>query len=110
MNPAIYNITIQQGASFSQRFRLKDSTGAALNLTGHSVYAEVWTQLKTQKLGDFTVTWNNRAQGDFTISLTSTQTSNIDKIGYWDILVVNPDQSQDYWVRGKASLAIGYTE
>lgn len=110
MIPAIYNIVIQQGATFSKRFRFKEGSGASLNMTGHTVEAEVWTNLKTAKLADFVVTWNNRAQGDFTISLTPLITRDIDKSAYWDLLVTNPDGTKDYWVRGKASLDRGYTE
>lgn len=110
MNPASYNITIQKGADFSQRFRFKDSTGTAMNLTGHALYAEMWDKLKTEKLADFQVIWNNRSQGDFNLVLSSELTSQISRVGYWDILVVNPDNTQDYWVRGRAGLETGYTE
>jgi hypothetical protein len=110
MIPGIDNIVIEQGATFSRRYRLKDGAGVALNMTGHIVEAEIWTHLKTEKLADFVVTWNNRAQGDFTISLSAATTRNIDKTAYWDLLVTNPDGTKDYWVRGKASLAVGYTE
>lgn len=110
MKPAKYDISIQRGASFSKRFRLKDSTGTPLNLTGHGVYAEIWTKLKTEKLADFQVIWNNRSQGDFNLILSPEATAAIDKVGYWDILIVNPDNTKDYWVRGRSGLEEGYTE
>ena len=110
MNPGIHNIAIQQGASFSLRFRFKDSDGNPINMTGHSVYAEMWTLLKTEKLADFVITWVNRAQGDFTINLAGDVTRLIDREGKYDILVVNPDGTSDYWVRGRAALERGYTE
>jgi hypothetical protein len=110
MTPAVDNIVIQQGGTFSRRYRFKDGTGAPLNMIGYSVSAQVWTQLKTAKLADFTVTWNNQALGDFTISLTPSTTRELDKSAFWDLLVTNPNQTKDYWVRGRATLDVGYTE
>ena len=109
MTPATYNITIVKGATFSRRFILKDSTNTPINLSGHQIKAEIWSHLRKVKLATFTVIWNSRSQGDFTLVLTPEQTRSILYTGYWDILVINPDQSKDYWIRGIASCVEGFT-
>lgn len=110
IQPGTYDITIQQGASFSQSFQFKDADNDPMNLTGYTVTAEVWEAEKRAKYADFTVAWSNQAEGTFVISLTAGQTHGIPQTGYYDILVTNPDGTSDYWLRGQAILETGYTE
>ena len=107
--PATYDITIQQGATFSKQFQLKAGDGQPLNMNGYTVDAELWTDGKGTKLADFTATWVDRAVGKFTLSLAATATAAIGQTGYWDLLVTNPDATKDYWLRGSATLVTGYT-
>lgn len=108
--PATYNITIPQNATFSQQFQLKDGAGAAINMTGYTVQAQLWAANKASKLSDFTVTWLNQAQGSFKLTLSSAITQDIGSDGVWDLLVTNPDGTKDYWLRGAAVFDMGYTE
>ena len=109
IQPAAYNITIQQNATFSQAFQLKDGTGAALNMTGYSVSAQLWTAGKATKIADFVQTWTDQSTGQFTLSLSAAVTALVGAGGYWDMLVTNPDGTKDYWLRGAAILNMGYT-
>lgn len=109
IDPATYDITIQQNATFSKTFQFKTSDGLPFNLTGYTVDAELWTEGKGVKLADFTVAWVDRSAGKFTISLPTATTSALGSDGYYDILVSNPDGTKDYWLRGSATLAVGYT-
>lgn len=110
IQPGSYDITIQQGATFSQSFQFKDANGDPLDMTGYSITAEVWEEEKRSKYADFTVAWITQNEGEFLISLTADQTHTIPQSGYWDILVSNPGGTSDYWVRGQAILETGYTE
>jgi len=109
MTPALYNISIPQNATYKLDFQFKGSDGVPLNMTGYQVLAQLWTINKFKKLGQFTVTWVDRSIGKITLSLNTTDTANISTVGYWDLLVINPDGTKDYWVRGKTALAVGYT-
>lgn len=109
IDPATYDITIQQNATFKKAFQLKDSNGVPLNMNGYTVEAELWTIGKGSKLADFSVTWVDRPVGKFTLSIPATQTAQIGQNGYWDLLITNPDGSKDYWLRGTAKLETGYT-
>jgi len=109
MTPASYNIIITQGASYSKNIAFKDSLGSYLNMNGYTVQAQVWTQGRRNLLANFTVTWLDKSQGKLTISLSSQLTSTIPSIGVWDLLVISPDGTKDYWMRGRTALAVGYT-
>ena len=109
IDPATYDITIQQNATFSKTFQFKDGNSAPLNMTGYTVEADLWTEGKGVKLADFTVTWVDRTIGKFTLTLSAAVTAAIGQSGYYDILVTNPGGTKDYWLRGMAELVTGYT-
>jgi hypothetical protein len=103
--PGTYNITIPRRATFRQRFQLP------FDCTGYELYAQVWTTVRrTRKLMDFSVEWNDQATGDFDLVADSADTQKVSKDGYWDLLVVNSDGESNYWIRGTATVATGYTE
>ena len=110
MTPASYNITIPQRADFSLDLQLKDSTGTPLNLTGYSIEAEVWTERRTNRIANMIVTWTDRSIGKVNLSIPSSVTTAIITSGVWDLLVINPSGKKEYWMRGKASLALGYSD
>lgn len=110
IQPGLHNIVIQQGADWEKSFQLFDSDGVAINLTGSTVEAEIWTERKTAKLADFTVTITDVLLGKFTLGLTDAITSSLPESGYYDIKVTDVYGFSNYWVRGKAVVQIGYTE
>lgn len=110
IQPGTYNITIQQNGDFDQIFQLKSSTGVGVDLTTSTVEAEIWTEGKLAKLGDFTVTMIDAAVGKFKISLTDAQTATMIETAYYDIRVTDASGNSYYWVRGRAIIEIGYTE
>jgi hypothetical protein len=110
IQPGTYDITIQQNANWDTIFQLKDSTGNGVNLTGSSVQAEIWTEGKRSKLADFTQTWVDRAIGKFKLALDDSVTATLPDSGYYDILVTDSTGVAYYWLRGKATLDLGYTE
>ena len=75
IQPGTYSPTIQRRADYALPLEFKDSTGAAINLTGWTVLAQVWNQARTIKYCDFATTYTNRAAGSVSIALTYVQTS-----------------------------------
>jgi len=110
IQPGLYNIVIQQGATFNQSFQFKDANSDPLDMTGYTITAEVWETGKRSKFADFTVSWIDQSAGEFQIGLSAEVTATIPETGYYDILVTNPDSSSDYWLRGQAIVETGYTE
>ncbi len=106
--PAVYSMTIEQRADFDRSFSLFDEDGVALDLTGYTVVASLWTE-RRRKLLDFTLTWVDQALGQFTLTLTDTQTSGLSGAAVWDLLVTDPDGAKDYYLRGDVLIEQGFT-
>lgn len=110
IQPGNYDITIQQNGDFDQIFQFKDSNGDGIDLGGSVVEAEIWTNNKTAKLVDFTITMIDESIGKFKLSLTDVQTGTLLQDAYYDIRVTDASNNSYYWVRGQAILETGYTE
>jgi hypothetical protein len=72
----VNNIVIDQGTTFSFTFNLTNADGSAKDLSSYSVAAQVRKSYYTSTKVDFT-TDKVDLEGEITISLTSTQTSNL---------------------------------
>lgn len=73
-----YNITIEQGATFSLVCTWKDSSGVGVDLTGYTFSGSIKrraTDHVALKSFTFTIADQGESPGQFTISLTATQTS-----------------------------------
>ena len=109
VQPGIYNIPLQRRADYSVTLQFKDSTGAAINLTGWTVAAQVWNEGRTTKYADFTVTYTNLATGTIAIALTDEQTTIFPAEAYYDVLLTNPSGLKEYYLEGIVYVSEGYT-
>jgi len=107
--PGTYNISLQRRADYSVTLQFKDSTGAAINLTGWIVEAQAWNQARTTKYADFTVTYTNRSTGTVAIALTNTQTATLPNEAYYDVLLTNGSSLKEYYLEGIIYVSEGYT-
>jgi hypothetical protein len=109
ISPGIYNISLQRRADYSITLQFKDSTDAAINLTGWTVAAQVWNQDRTTKYADFTVTYTNLVTGTVAIALTDEQTALFPNEAYYDVLLTNPSGLKEYYLEGIVYVSEGYT-
>ncbi len=109
VSPGTYNISLQRRADYSITLQFKDSTGAAINLTGWTVEAEAWNQERTTKYADFAVTYTNRTTGTIAIALTDEQTTTFPDEAYYDVLLINPSNLREYYLEGVIYVSEGYT-
>ena len=107
--PGTYNISLQRRADYSVTLQFKDSTDAAINLTGWTVAAQAWNQGRTAKCADFTVSYTNRSTGTIVIALTATQTTVFSSEAYYDVLLTNPSGLKEYYLQGIIYVSEGYT-
>lgn len=70
------NIVIEQGATFSQDFIVKDSSGNVKNLTGYTATAQLRRSYYSSNATSFT-TATVDADGKVTLSLTAAETAAI---------------------------------
>jgi hypothetical protein len=107
--PGTYNISLQRRADYSVTLQFKDSSNTAINLTGWTVQAQAWNQVRTTKFADFTVTYTNRTTGTVSIALTSTQTTIFPDEAYYDVLLTNGSGLKEYYLEGTIYVSEGYT-
>jgi hypothetical protein len=109
VDPAHYDITIHQGATFQFSLQYKDSTGAPVNMSGYTLEAELWNRTGTTKLSDFDIPWTVQVSGMFKMRLASTVTSGITEQGQYDLIVTEPSGDKYYLLQGTAYIDLGLT-
>lgn len=98
--PATYNITIRQGATFSLPLTIRQTTGSprpGVDLSQATITARVYKQQPDPKIEDLNIQGTfvttpsgspELSEGQFTITLSSTQTESLDledNVGWWDV-------------------------
>ena len=109
ISPGQYNISLQRRADYSVTLQFKDSTDAAINLTGFTVQAQAWNENRTTKFADFTVTYTSRSTGTIAIALTDEQTALFPNEAYYDVLLTDPSGLKEYYLEGIIYVSEGYT-
>ena len=104
MQPARYDIRINQRATFRERIKLP------FNATGYTVIAQVWSKRREELLLNFAINWISRTLGEFDLYATRAQTRVITASGEWDLLVVEPGGDGFYWLEGTATLDPGQSD
>jgi hypothetical protein len=110
ISPGTYNFTLQRRADYGFTLQFKDSNNTAINLTGWTVAAQVWDQLRTKKYADFSIVYTNRATGTVNLNLTAEQTATFPAEVYYDVLLTNPSNLREYYLEGVINVSEGYTE
>jgi hypothetical protein len=83
------NIVIDQGTTFSTVITLADENGDAINLTGYSANSQIRKHYSSSNSQSFSISLGGTL-GTVTLSLTSTQTSNLVAGRYvYDVEVVS---------------------
>ena len=93
-SPGIYDITIYQGATFSQVLTWKDSSGSLLNLTGYT--ARMMARSSIDGATPFlTLTTENGGialggvAGTITLSMSAAATSALSQSGVYDLELIS---------------------
>ena len=109
LEPAKYDITIHQGATFELPVQYKDSTGAPVNMSGYTVSGTLWDRQGIDKLANFDLPWTAQVSGMFKMRLAAAVTSGITEQGQYDILVTQPNGDKFYLLEGNAFWNPGLT-
>ena len=109
ISPASYNIRPQKNADYDLTVRFKDGTGAALNLTGWDVVAQVWNKDRTVKHGDFTVTVTTPPTGEARLLLPYSITAALPTEARYDVMLINPSGLREYYMEGIVRPSEGYS-
>ena len=110
ITPGTYNMTVQRRADHNVQLVFKDSSSAAINLTGYTVAAQVYDESRSTKYADWTVAYTDRTNGIVDISLSDTDTATFTPdILFYDVLLTEPGGSKNYYLEGKLFISEGYT-
>ena len=110
ITPGTYNMTVQRRSDHNIQLVFKDSSNAAINLTGFTVAAQVWEETRTTKYADFAVTYTDRSAGTVDIALTDTQTATFSpNVLKYDVLLTNGSGLKEYYLEGNIFVSEGYT-
>jgi hypothetical protein len=104
MRPGRYDIEINQRATYQLRVTLP------FNLTGHQVLAQVWDDKRRRKFADMTVSVLDAVNGEIELEIDSDITSQMKKQGEWDLMVIYPNGTKQYWLEGNVTIDLGYTD
>jgi hypothetical protein len=109
VSPGTYNISLQRRADYNVTLQFKDSTGAAIDLTGWTVAAQAWDQSRVKKYADFSVAYTDRSAGTIAISLTDEQTATLPNEAWYDVLLTDTAGIKEYYLEGIIFISEGYT-
>lgn len=110
ITPASYSFRCQRRADHPLAVTFKDSAGAAINLTGWQIVAQVWDKARTVKTGDWTVTVTNAANGQVSLKLPYTVTAVMTAAEYYyDVMLISPNGLREYYLEGIVRPSEGYS-
>ena len=108
--PGTYNMTIQRASDHQLSLTMKDSSDAAVNLTGYSIASQVWNSGRTAKAADVACAITTANAGTWTWTLTDTQTAAFTADEYkYDVQLTNPSGLKEYWIEGTIYMDETYT-
>lgn len=110
LQPGQYNILMQRRADFSLALQFRDSAGAPIDLNGWAAYSQIWDKRRTIKYADFTIVYDDRADGRITLELDLIDTIDIPCEAFYDVLLEDPSGKKEYYLEGLVYVSEGYTE
>jgi len=108
--PARYDLQVKRRADYPLRLQIKDGLKQPVDLTGFSIFAQVWDQSRTENYANFDTEYTNRVQGRITLWLNSEDTTTLPEDSWYDVLVVDPSGHKHYYLEGVIYAQEGYTE
>ena len=108
----IADFNVARRNDFPIRLTIKDGNGAAVNLTGYTVDAEVWSLdasgFRKTKFADWDITYTNRTTGTVDIKLTDTHTAGftIPEL-FYDVQLTEPDGDKYQYLKGTLYVTAG---
>jgi hypothetical protein len=110
MIAGIYNITCEQGSTFTRTFTIQQSDGTVYDLTGFSARMQIrrdfdsTTILFTASTSGGHITMSPLF-GEITVDITATQTATITRDGVYDLEIYNSSGIVYKVVKGRFTLA-----
>lgn len=107
--PARYDLFLKRRADYVLRFQIKDELKQPVNLTGFQVQAQIWDQARQTKYADFAYSPESPTLGKGRLSLAASVTQVLPDDSWYDMLIIAPSGSKEYYLEGIVYAEEGYT-
>ena len=104
MAAGVHNIEITKGTDFSLTMTLKDSGGAALNVTNYTFKSQIRRKQSTGTAAEFTITKTNAAGGQIKLALAKSVTAGLPNGKLLYDLVDDDSSEVRQYVKGKVTV------
>lgn len=102
MSAGIFNISLEQGTTFSLPLEVSQSNGTPMNLTGYTKRGQIRPFATSNvKYADFTISGSVDVSGSFHANLSAVETARIPAgLSYYDIEIESSDGEVTKLLRG----------
>lgn len=111
MAAGTYNLSIEQGSSWELSLALSSSETSSMDLTDHTIAAKLAKSYYDDNPISMSSTVINASQGKFKLSLSASQTSELDySVEYiYDVALTSPTGKVTRLLQGRATISPGVT-
>ena len=113
MSAGAYDITCEQGATFSRTLTVKDSSGNARNLSGYTARMQVRRLVSSSSTLIELTTTNGRislnSSGEIALSISASDTASLAEGGVYDLEIIASDGTVERVVEGNFYLDLEVT-
>ena len=111
MAAGVYNISIEQGSTWSLRLEIDSEPGVDKNLTGYTTASKIGKSYYDTSPISMTTGYVQQTQGIFTISLTAAQTALLDPAHeyVYDVEITDSTGVVTRMIQGRATVSAGIT-
>ena len=111
MAAGVYNISIEQGSTWSLRLEIDSQAGVDMDLTGYTVASKIGKSYYDPSPVSMTTAWFDQSEGIFTISLSAAQTNALDAAHeyIYDVEITSSTGVVTRMIQGRASISPSIT-
>jgi hypothetical protein len=109
MAAGVYNLTIEQGATFRRQFTLRDQSGNPMNLNGFSARMQIRPEIDDEEIlvdlstDDGGITLGGD-EGTIVVYISAEDTEVMDSEGVYDLELIAPGGDVDRILKGRVRL------
>ncbi len=109
IQPAKWNFPLQRRATWRYYVELLDESNNPIDLTGASIYSQIWDKERETKYADFSIEYIDRSLGRFYWILSADSSELLPFECFYDLLLVDSLSSPYYLLEGLVFVSEGYT-
>ena len=114
INPGLRNFIIQRGSDWREtriyyNRSLDGESKTKMDLTGFTVLATAWDKERFLKYCDFDVVYDDRPNGQFTLSAPKETTEHFPDVLEYDVKLIDPSGNEEFYEEGRINVSEGHT-